>query len=37
MSTDGSETPPNETTTTTERELPWTSTDIPDLSGRTAG
>ena len=35
MSTDGSKTPPNQTTTTIERELPWTSTDIPDLSGRT--
>src|SRR5260370_33201325 len=36
MSTDGSKTPLSETTTTTERELPWTSADLPDLSGRTA-
>jgi NAD(P)-dependent dehydrogenase (short-subunit alcohol dehydrogenase family) len=35
MSTDGSKTPPNQTTTTIEREPSWTSTDIPDLSGRT--
>src|SRR2546429_7999044 len=35
MSADGSKTPPCETTTTTERELPWTSADLPDLSGRT--
>jgi NAD(P)-dependent dehydrogenase (short-subunit alcohol dehydrogenase family) len=35
MSTDGSEISPNQTTTTTERELPWTSADLPDLSGRT--
>jgi NAD(P)-dependent dehydrogenase (short-subunit alcohol dehydrogenase family) len=36
MSTDGSKTPPSETTTTSERELPWTSADLPELSGRTA-
>jgi NAD(P)-dependent dehydrogenase (short-subunit alcohol dehydrogenase family) len=36
MSTNGSKTPPYQTTTTTERELPWTSADLPDLSGRTA-
>jgi NAD(P)-dependent dehydrogenase (short-subunit alcohol dehydrogenase family) len=36
MSTDGSKTPPSETTTTTERKLPWTSADLPELSGRTA-
>jgi len=35
MSTDGSNTPPKQTTTTTERKLPRTLTDIPDLSGRT--
>jgi NAD(P)-dependent dehydrogenase (short-subunit alcohol dehydrogenase family) len=36
MSTDGSKTAPYETTTTTERERPWTSANLPDLSGRTA-
>jgi NAD(P)-dependent dehydrogenase (short-subunit alcohol dehydrogenase family) len=35
MSTVGSNTPPKQTTTTTERKLPRTFTDIPDLSGRT--
>jgi NAD(P)-dependent dehydrogenase (short-subunit alcohol dehydrogenase family) len=36
MSTDGSKTAPSETTAATERERPWTSADLPDLSGRTA-
>jgi NAD(P)-dependent dehydrogenase (short-subunit alcohol dehydrogenase family) len=35
MSSDGSKAPRGATTTTTERDLRWTSADLPDLSGRT--